>query len=342
MLTGVLSKMGVITRSNFVVTKQSPNVMRLPRSPRSACGAGRYILCLLAMTYYLSFFIAFFCFIPQSYAKTPRLVIVGSTTMLPLSEHLATHYRKKIGAEVLVQGGGSSAGPIAVLNRIAQIAASSRTFTSEESKNLRVFVIAHDVLAIVVHPSNPIKSITTEQLRGVLSGKITNWKDLGDPFSKPIQLINDSSGNGTRTALEELVMRKSKDEKTSSNLITLMSVVTNSSSEMKANIANFKYAIGYLPFSYLDSTVKALSIDGVPPTYAAAHKGDYPLFRDLYYAIKKGSSGLELAYIYYVLSPEGQDIVVQEGFLPVSLITSVEELDRIKTSRKQIPSEMIE
>ena len=128
----------------------------------------------------------------------------------------------------------------------------------------------------------------------------------------------------------------------SSDLITLMSVVTNSSSEMKANTANFKYAIGYLPFSYLDSTVKALSINDVPPTYAAAFKADYPLFRDLYYAIKKGSSELELAYIYYVLSPEGQDIVVQEGFLPVSIITSVEELDRIKTGEKLKTSESVD
>jgi len=232
--------------------------------------------------------IAFLCFltqssvlIPHAFAKNPRLVIVGSTTMLPLSEHLATYYRKKVGVDVLVQGGGSSAGPIAVLNKIAQIAASSRTFTNEESKNLRVFVIAHDVLAIVVHSSNPIKNITMEQLRDVLAGKITNWKDLGAPFNKPIQLVNDSSGNGTRTAIEELVMGKSKDKKTSGTLITLRSVVSNSSSEMKANIANFKYAIGYLPFSYLDNTVKALSIDGVPPTYAAAYKESYPLFRDL-------------------------------------------------------------
>lgn len=267
---------------------------------------------------------------PQSYAKLPRLVIVGSTTILPLSEHLATNYKKKVGVDVLVQGGGSSAGPIALSSNVAEIASSSRKLTEEETKNLRVFIIAHDVLAIVTHPSNPVNNISIEQLRKILSGEITNWKELGAPFDKPIQLINDSSGNGTRAALEELVMGKSKEEGTKGTPITLMSVVTNSSSEMKANIANFKYSIGYLPFCYLDSSVKALSVDGVPPTYAAAYKSKYPLFRDLYYAIKKDAAGLELAYIYYVLSPEGQDIVVQEGFLPVSLITSVDELDRIK------------
>ncbi len=266
------------------------------------------------------------------YAKLQRLVVVGSTTILPLSEHLATNYKKRLGVDVLVQGGGSSAGPIALANNVAQIASSSRKLTNEESKNLNVFVIAHDVLAIVIHPSNPVNNITIEKLKDVLSGKITNWKDLGAPFDKPIQLVNDSSGNGTRAAIEELIMGKSKETRSSGTPITLKSVVTNSSSEMKANIANFKYSLGYLPFSYLDNTVKPLSINGVPPTYAAAYKADYPLFRDLYYAIKKGSAGLDLAYIYYVLSPEGQDIVVQEGFLPIKIITSVEDLDRFSLS----------
>lgn len=269
------------------------------------------------------------------YAKLQRIVVVGSTTILPLSEHLATNYKKRLGVDVLVQGGGSSAGPIALANNVAHIASSSRKLTDEERKDLNVFVIAHDVLSIVVHPSNPINNISLEQLRNVLSGKITNWKELGVPFDKPIQLVNDSSGNGTRAAIEELVMGKSKEKKTKGIPITLKSVVTNSSSEMKANIANFKYSLGYLPFSYLDNTVKPLSINNAPPTYAAAYKGDYPLFRDLYYAIKKGTSGLELAYIYYVLSPEGQDIVVREGFLPIRIITSIEDLERFSLGSRE-------
>ncbi len=270
-----------------------------------------------------------------SFSRLPRLIVVGSTTLLPLSEHLATRYKELVGVDVLVQGGGSSAGPIALTSKVAQIAASSRILTEEEAKNLKVFVIAHDVLAVVVHPQNPINNISKEQLKKVLAGEIKNWKELGAPFDKEIQLVNDSSGNGTRAAVEELVMGKSKAKKVKGTPITLMSVVTNSSSEMKANVANFKYAIGYLPFSYLDSTVKPLKVDGTPPTYAAAYKGDYPLFRDLYYAIEKEASGLELAYIYYVLSPEGQDIVVKEGFLPIKLITSVEELDRISRTKNE-------
>ena len=291
------------------------------------------------MKKYFSFIILILLFVLTSgnltYSRPPRLVIVGSTTLLPLSEHLATNYRKELGVDVLVQGGGSSAGPIAIANNIAQIAASSRVLTDEETKDLKVFVIAHDVLAIVVHPSNPVNNITMQQLKDILSGKITNWKEIGAPFSRPIQVINDSSGNGTRAAIEELVMGKSKGTKNLGTLITLKSVVTNSSAEMKSNIANFKYALGYLPFSYLDNTVKPLSINEKSPTYAAAYKGEYPLFRDLYYAIKKDSTGLELAYIYYVLSPEGQDIVVQEGFLPIKLITSVDELERLDVFKKR-------
>lgn len=281
---------------------------------------------------YLIYLFLLFCpflLLAQSFAKVPRLVLTGSTTMLPLSEHLATDYKKRVMADILVQGGGSSAGINSVLNNIAQIAASSRPLSEEEKKNLKPIIVAHDALAIVVHPSNPLKNITMEQLKWILSGKVKNWKELGVPFDKPIQLINDSSGAGTRAAMEELVMGKSKEKKIQGTPITLMSVVVNSSAEMKSNVANFKYALGYLPFNYLDSTVKAISINNILPTYATAHKGEYPLFRELYYAIKKDTSGLELAYIYYVLSPEGQDIVVQEGFLPIKLITSVEELDRI-------------
>lgn len=266
----------------------------------------------------------------KTFAKNPRIVVVGSTTMLPLSEHFATHYQKKGIAEVLVQGGGSSAGIKAVLNNIAQVGASSRKLSFEERKNLKTYSVARDAIAIVVHKENPISNITMEQLRGVLSGKITNWRELGASFDKPIQLINDSAGAGTRAAIEELVMGKSREKKIKGMPISLMSVVTNSSSEMKLNIVHSKYAIGYLPFSYLDPTVKAISLDGIPPTYAAAYKGDYPLFRYLYYVIKKNSSDIGLAYIYYVLSPEGQDIVVQEGFLPMKLITSINELDRIR------------
>lgn len=266
----------------------------------------------------------------------PRLVVVGSTTLLPLSEHLATNYRKSVGVDVLVQGGGSSAGVNAVLNKVAHVAASSRVLSEEEQKHIVPFIVARDALAIVVHPSNPIENISIEDLQNILSGKIKSWRELGALFDKPIQLVNDSAGAGTRSALEELVMGKSRNKKINGVPITLMSVVVNSSAEMKANIAGFKYAIGYLPFNYLDSTVKAISINNVLPTYAAANRGSYPLSRDLYYAIRKGSAGLDLAYIYYVLSPEGQDVVVQEGFLPVKLITTVEELDRIKKRQEEI------
>ncbi len=289
-----------------------------------------FLLILVFLIFFTSFLKS------QTFARNPRLVVVGSTTMLPLSEHFATHYQKKKIADVLVQGGGSTAGIKAVLSNIAQVGASSRKLTSEEKQNLIIYPVARDALAIVVHPENPITSITMKQLRDVLSGKITNWKELGVPIDKKIQLVNDSSGSGTRAAIEEFVMGKSREKKIKGIPISLMSVVTNSSSEMKLNITHSKYAIGYLPFSYLDQTVKAVAINGIPPTYAAAYKGDYPLFRYLYYVINKDSFGLEKAYIYYVLSPEGQDIVVQEGFLPMKLITSVSELDRInKIERKK-------
>lgn len=283
------------------------------------------------MNKYISLILIFvlLIFAIPSESKLPRLVIAGSTTILPLSERLASKYREEVGVEVLVQGGGSSAGLNAVLNGVAQIAASSRKLTKDEKEKLHPFVIGRDVIAIVVHPSNPIRNISMKQLRDVLSGRITNWKELGLPIDKQILLVNDSAGAGTRAAIEELVMGKNKQKGSPGRPMTLMSVVVNSSAEMKSNVSGSKYAIGYLPFNYLDSTVKPISINKIFPSYAAAYKRGYPLFRDLYYAIKKDSIGLGRAYIYYVLSPDGQDVVVKEGFLPVKLITTIRELERI-------------
>lgn len=265
----------------------------------------------------------------NAFAENQKLIIAGSTTLLPLSERLAAKYKKKLGVDILVQGGGSSAGIKSLLNGVANIAASSREFTEEERKNIQIFPVARDVLAIIVHPSNPIKNISSQDLKKVLSGEIKNWKQLGLKIDKPIQLVNDSAGAGTRAAIEQLIMGKNKEKNIRGTFITLNSVVANSCAEMKGTVSSLKYSIGYLPFNYLDGSVKPISIDNVYPSYAAAHKGKYPIFRDLYYAIKKGSAALDLAYIYFVLSPEGQDIVVQEGFLPVKLIKSIEELDRI-------------
>lgn len=283
----------------------------------------------LNISLYTAFGLSVFLTISAISSDLPKLVIAGSTTILPLSEQLAAKYKKKVGVDVLVQGGGSSAGIKAVKSDIANIAASSRNLTTEEKEDIKTFIIARDALAIVVHPSNPINNISVKDLKDVLSGKITHWNQLGVNINKPIQLITDSAGAGTRAAMEELVMGKNKEKNIKGTPIALMAVVVNSSAEMKSSVTYSKYAIGYLPFNYVDKTVKSLSVNNAYPTYAATYLGEYPLFRDLYYGIKKDSGGLSLAYIFYVLSPEGQDIVVQEGFLPVNLITTVEELDRI-------------
>jgi phosphate transport system substrate-binding protein len=132
--------------------------------------------------------------------------IVGSSSVQPFVELLAEEYLKKYPEEnVEVQGGGSTAGLQAVINRLADIGTSSRMLTEEESNRFDSTVIALDGLAIVVNPLNPLSKLSSAQLRDVFSGKIANWKELGGD-DRPIRPISREEGSGSRDNFAALVM----------------------------------------------------------------------------------------------------------------------------------------
>ncbi len=95
---------------------------------------------------------------------------------------------------------GSSAGIEAVSNGTADIASSSRGLNADEQDlDLTPIVIAHDGIAVIVNDDNPVDNLSTEQLRDIYAGKITNWKEVGGEDLK-IQVINRDEASGTREA----------------------------------------------------------------------------------------------------------------------------------------------
>ena len=126
--------------------------------------------------------------------------------MTPFVERLAEQYQHgHAGAAIDVQGLGSSAGIRAALDGISELGMSSRELTDEEAVQLAQIVMARDALAIIVHPQNPVASLTHEQIRAVFAGGITRWDELGGA-GRPIVLVTREAGSGTFTAFEELVM----------------------------------------------------------------------------------------------------------------------------------------
>ena len=237
------------------------------------------------------------------------VTIAGSTSIMPFSEKLAEHFKiDKPRIVVDVQGGGSSAGIQACLNRTVDIGMSSRDLKGDELV-LRQTLICHDGIALVVHPRNPTKDISVEKIRDIYSGRITNWKALGW-IDRNIDCVTREEGSGTRGAFEELVMGESS--------IHDSIMVQDSNGSVKEVVATDPYAIGYISLGVVDAKVRALSVGGVEPTTRNILAKRYRIVRPfLYLTFGEPSKNAKL-FIDFVLSKEGQRILKKEGLIPIN------------------------
>ena len=244
------------------------------------------------------------------------ITIRGSTTVLPIAQKAAEEYMKKHpDVDVRVSGGGSSVGIQSVGEGIADIGMASRELKDEEKSrypNLKPIVIAKDGIAIIVHPDNPITSLTLEQIRGIYNGTYTNWKEVGGP-DKEIVVINRDSASGTREFFWKHVMHKDD--------FVATALEKNSNGAVKQTVSQTPNAIGYVGLGYVDNSVKAVKIkkDGmeIEPTVENILNGKYPISRSLYMITNGEPKGIAKDFIDFLLSEEGQKIVEEEGFVPI-------------------------
>jgi phosphate transport system substrate-binding protein len=236
------------------------------------------------------------------------LTLAGSTSVQPFAEKLAEVYmRQHPEARIDVQGGGSSAGIYAATQGAANLGASSRELTPEE-KNLVEIPIAYDGIALIVHPSNPLKNIRLEQIRQIFNGTAKDWRELGLP-AHPIDLISREEGSGTRNSFEELVMGKEE--------VTPAALVQDSNGAVKELVASDPYSIGYISLGLVDERVKALAIDGIAPTREDIKNRSYKLVRRFLLVSRTPPTGACKAFTDFILSPEGQKILEDEGLVGV-------------------------
>jgi len=237
------------------------------------------------------------------------VTIAGSTSVMPFSEKLAEHFRIEVPRiTVDVQGGGSSAGIQACINRTVDIGMSSRELKGDE-KILREIIICHDGIAIVVHPQNPIKDITLEQIRAIYGGRLRNWKQLGW-IDRNIDAVTREEGSGTRGAFEELVMAGTD--------IHDSTMVQDSNGSVKEVVATDPYAIGFISLGVVDAKVKALQVEGVAPNVENIKTQRYRMVRPFLYLTMGEPEGAARLFITYVLSKDGQMILKKEGLVPIN------------------------
>lgn len=236
------------------------------------------------------------------------ITVAGSTSVQPLSEVLSQRFMElNPGVRINVQGGGSTAGVKAARERAADIGQSSRELKPEE-KGLHETVIARDAIAIIVHPSNPVRELTSAQVQAIFAGRLASWKDVGGP-DRAIVLVNREAGSGTLGAFVELVMGKDQ--------LSDRAIVQNSTGAVRTTVSTTRDAVGYVSLAGLTPEVKAVAIDGVSPTIDNVLAGKYVVSRPFIYLTPQAPEGLVKAYIDFVLSAEGQAMVRKEGLVPV-------------------------
>jgi phosphate transport system substrate-binding protein len=238
-----------------------------------------------------------------------NLCVAGSTSVQPFAEKLAEEYmRQHPQVRIDIQGGGSSAGVYAAQQGAADLGASSRELVAKE-KDLREFPIAYDGIAVIVNKQNPLANLSLGQIRQIFQGKITDWRAF---HLKPhaIHIITREEGSGTRNAFEELVMGKQME-------ITPEALVQDSNGSVREIVANDPYAIGYISMGLVDPRVKALAVDGVPPTRENVKDHTYKLVRRFLLVARDIKPGPCQSFLNYILSPEGQSLLEAEGLVGV-------------------------
>jgi phosphate transport system substrate-binding protein len=250
--------------------------------------------------------------------------------MVNVAQAWAEAYRK-VAPEVNVEvsGGGSGTGIAALTAGTVHIANASRDIKKEEAelvhrntgRDPKDHKVGYDALAVYVHPNNPLESITFEMLSGIYreGGGLVRWQQLG--FSVPgcrsdeIVRVSRQSSSGTYDFFRERVLNKQDFKLGSRDL--------NGSKEVVELVANTPCAIGYSGMGYATTHVKMLKVarrageTAYPPTVEATWARTYPIARSLHMYTLGEPAGPVKAYLDWVLSPDGQRILQESGYVPV-------------------------
>lgn len=233
----------------------------------------------------------------------------GSTSMEKVIKAVnGAFMEKNKGVTVNLNLTGSGTGIQEASEGKCDIGNSSRKLKDEEAEKLDATVVGLDGIALVVNPVNKLEDITLQDLAKVYSGEITNWKELGGD-DKSIVVIGREDGSGTRDGFESIVMGD-KEPKYAQELESTGSVINA--------VATADGAIGYASLANVDETVKALKVGGIEATEENVKSGAYEVQRPFICATLKGSDNkLVKAYLDFILSEEGQALVLAQGAVPV-------------------------
>ncbi len=248
--------------------------------------------------------------------ESPKIVIKGSTTVLPITQKAAEKYQEKVKVSISIDGSGSGNGIKAIIDGNCDIANSSREIKPEEKAAaeakgniIKEIVAAYDMIIPVVNTANPVNNLSLSQLKGIYDGSITNWKEVGGN-DETIVVVSRDSSSGTYEIWHEKVQQKTDIRKDA--------LLQASNGAILSTISTNPKAIGYIGYGYINNTIKTVMVDNVEITLENGKSGKFPVSRKLYMYVSEAKLSAEAkAFIDYLLSEEGQLVVKDAGFIPL-------------------------
>lgn len=244
-------------------------------------------------------------------ALSGTVTVSGSTSVEKIGTGTAEEFMAlNPGVKVTYEGIGSSGGVKNANNGVTQIGTASRNLKEEEkSWGLTEEVIAYDGIAVINHPSNEVKELTKDQVQAIFKGEITNWSEVGGK-DEEIVVVSREDGSGTRGAFEEIVEFEGE--------LTSDAIIAEGNGNVQTTVAGNPQSIGYVSFEYMNETVKGLLIGGVEPNVENVVTGDYQISRPFIMIYHDDNMNeASKAFVEFVLSTEGQDIVEEKGGIRV-------------------------
>jgi phosphate transport system substrate-binding protein len=255
--------------------------------------------------------------------------IKGSDTMVNLGQAWAEKYMEKNPTEfIAVTGGGSGTGFSSLISGTCDIAMSSRNIKEKEiglakqkGINPNEIKVALDGLVVVVNPANPVSKLTIDQLAGIFTGSISNWKELGGKVEK-IVILSREVNSGTHVYFKEHVLRR--NDPNSKEEFAPSALMLSSSQAIADEVAGNPSVIGYYGMGYISAKQKAVAVakddksEYAEPKIENVINGKYPISRPLFLYTNGVPQGLVKKFVDFTLSKEGQDIVLATDFVPIN------------------------
>jgi phosphate transport system substrate-binding protein len=248
--------------------------------------------------------------------QAEQVVVTGASTVYPIVQMAVEELRRTKGLNVMAQGGGSTRGFEDCIAGRNSLGAMARELTPEEKAQVLVFPIAYDGVGIVVHASNQIVEVTTDDLRRIYRKQVTNWSDFGGQNAS-IVVVHKGEGHATR----EVFMNYTG--LTPDEMTRYTDVAAGDNAQVIRVIANTPNAIGYVSLGEVikaaeaGQPVRLVKFNGIEPVMENVTNKTYPLFHPLSLISKGEPKGGSRVLLDFLHSPEGKAIIRRGNYVPL-------------------------